>query len=435
MLCLSTWESSAADHFKIGWASVDITPSRPVLMRGKIISKGVKDPVTATVMALDRVSGDQTESVILITCDSINITDGNRHKANMLENVRSMLHSAIPEIRKDQIIMMATHTHVAPAATHDSDYNLFASKKIARAAEQAWQNRKPGGISYGLGHAVIGHGRIATYEDGSSHMTGSFQKGSTGNSKFRHIEGFEDHSLHLLYTWDESKKLTGVVINTVCPAQVQRGSEISADYWHEVRILLKKSLGENVHIFAQLSAAGDIATTVMVEKRGEKRMQKLMFPNDTNDKDRRRKQIAMRISTAVTSVLPYMKNVIEMNPVLAHSMQELDLPGGFPKADPNEPVYPIEIHVVRIGDIAMATNPFELYLDYGVQIKGRSPAVQTFVVELAGSGSYLPTERAVKGGGYGAIEKSCIVGPEAGQEIVETTLKLLRDLWKSRATE
>ena len=31
---------------------------------------------------------------------------------------------------------------------------------------------------------------------------------------------------------------------------------------------------------------------------------------------------------------------------------------------------PVEVHVLRLGDVAMATNPFELFLDYGIQIKG-----------------------------------------------------------------
>jgi len=45
---------------------------------------------------------------------------------------------------------------------------------------------------------------------------------------------------------------------------------------------------------------------------------------------------------------------------------------------------PVEIHVIRLGDMAIATNRFELYLDFGIRIKARSKAVQTFVVQLAG---------------------------------------------------
>jgi hypothetical protein len=58
------------------------------------------------------------------------------------------------------------------------------------------------------------------------------------------------------------------------------------------------------------------------------------------------------------------------------------------------PPYTIELHVLRIGDVASATNPFELYLDYGVQMKSRSPAEQTFLIQLAtGSGGIFPRRK------------------------------------------
>jgi hypothetical protein len=92
---------------------------------------------------------------------------------------------------------------------------------------------------------------------------------------------------------------------------------------------------------------------------------------------------------------------------------------------------PVKVHVVRIGDMALATNPFELYLDYGSQIKARSKAVQTFVVELAspGGGGYLPTQRSVQGGAYGPIPQSTLIGPEGGRVLVNRTLELIESLW------
>jgi len=80
--------------------------------------------------------------------------------------------------------------------------------------------------------------------------------------------------------------------------------------------------------------------------------------------------------------------------------------------------------------VAIVTNPFKLFLDYGVQMQGRSKAVQTFVLQLTnGSASYLPTERAVKGGSYSAIVASNRVGPEGGQVLVERSVELINSLW------
>ena len=95
-----------------------------------------------------------------------------------------------------------------------------------------------------------------------------------------------------------------------------------------------------------------------------------------------------------------------------------------------EPEYPVEMHVVRIGDVAIATNPFELFTEYGVQIKARTPALQTFIIQHAtNAGLYLPTERAIAGGSYSGLPHTNIVGPEGGQTLVERSISTIKELW------
>ena len=48
---------------------------------------------------------------------------------------------------------------------------------------------------------------------------------------------------------------------------------------------------------------------------------------------------------------------------------------------------------------------------------------------MAGPGSYLPTEKAVRGGSYSAIVHSGLVGPEGGQQLVDRTVELANSLW------
>lgn len=84
--------------------------------------------------------------------------------------------------------------------------------------------------------------------------------------------------------------------------------------------------------------------------------------------------------------------------------------------------------MLRLGDVAMATNPFELFLDYGIQIKGRGKAVLTFISQLTCDyQGYLPTRRAVAGGDYSAVNHT--VGPRGGQVLVDETVKTLDSLW------
>jgi hypothetical protein len=494
--------------FNIGWASADITPDEPVLLHGQRharISEGVMDPVTATALAMESGAGPSSEKVIMISCDLAVIMDKNRDGSdnNLLEKVRKLVTGSIPELSPEQVILNATHTHSAPQCGSEtgskSYYGIeleamspaacqdFISERIAKAAEKAWKSRKPGGISYGLGHAVTGHNRLQADFAGRSR-----KRGNTNRPEFSHIEGYEDHSVNLLYTWDEKMNLTGVVINIATPAQVSGNIfQISADFWHDARLELGQRLGSDVHILPQCSAAGDQSPHLMIGLKAEERMQRLMFGDSIKTGPGsigRRKQIALQIAGAVTSVLPYVQENVDWDPDFEHRMKKPglsrrlidmeDVNNAIRQAEEwkekydqllqeirenpeikkkprwyteitrtytqakrgrsvreryelekRQPELSVEVHIVRIGDVVMATNPFELYLDYGMRIKARSPAVQTFLVQLAGSGSYVPASRSVEGGAYGAVPASTLIGPEGGQELVEETLDLIAQVW------
>jgi len=62
-------------------------------------------------------------------------------------------------------------------------------------------------------------------------------------------------------------------------------------------------------------------------------------------------------------------------------------------------------------------------------MKARSKAVQTFVVQLVGPGTYLPTEKAVRAGHYNAVVHSSLVGSEGGNVLVEKTVNIIKSLW------
>ena len=88
------------------------------------------------------------------------------------------------------------------------------------------------------------------------------------------------------------------------------------------------------------------------------------------------------------------------------------------------------MHVIRLGNIAIATNPFELFTEYGMRIKARSPAEQTFLAQLSNDeGGYLPTQSAVMGGSYSSTAASTTCGPQAGDMLVEETLRIINAMW------
>ena len=93
-----------------------------------------------------------------------------------------------------------------------------------------------------------------------------------------------------------------------------------------------------------------------------------------------------------------------------------------------------KVHMVKVGDLAFFSCPFELYLAYQHRIQARSPFVQTFVIQMAASDTrenfgYLPTTQAVANKGYSAIVYSCNVSPAGGQTMVDEAVKALQALW------
>lgn len=94
-------------------------------------------------------------------------------------------------------------------------------------------------------------------------------------------------------------------------------------------------------------------------------------------------------------------------------------------------VVPIEVHIIRLGDIVFATNPYELFLDFGNQIKARSKASQTFLIQLScGCYGYLPTKKAEQGSHYSAYVSSGMAGHAAGDLLVRTTVQNINDMMK-----
>lgn len=509
--CKEVEQEEITGNLKIGWASVDITPDRPVLISGQNnarISEGVMDPVIATALAIESGNGAASEKIIMIGCDLSQIRmetyplhNKPPESGDLWSNVRKLLTKSIPEVDPERIVLNATHTHSGPYYSSEPNskemYGIeldnvmsplecldFLSGRLAKAAEQAWKDRKPGGISYGFDHAVIGQGRLNVDLSGRTTLYAE-----TNNDQFSHLEGYEDNSVNLLYTWNDKQQLSGIVINVAVPSQNSESIwEISADFWHDTRNEIHQRLGDNIFVLPQCGAGGERSPHLMVDKKAEERMQKIMFPGDKSGRSSigRRKQIAKRIADAVTNVLPYMKDKIEWSPVVKHKMEILEItrrpqkiedvkegleqsarykeqyeklldeieknpeikkkPRWYADVSRNyrmlmrgqiaarrselqkiQPTMPTEVHVIRISDIVIATNQFELFSEYAMRIKARSPAVQTFVVQLSGQGGYLPTAQSLSGKGYGAVGN--LVGPEGGQELVEGTLKMINKIW------
>jgi len=428
-------EPSGQGLLHVGWAGVDVTPERPVALIGQLhkrISERVRDPLTATALDIETRGGGSSEQAILVSCDLLYI------RKSVVERIREVLKTRLPDFDADKLTLNATHTHTGPGFADEdfgtlydvsgdegvmpaAEYATFFVERVAQAAAQAWERRRPSAVSWALGHAVVGMNRRARYFDGKAIMYGA-----TTRPDFAGLEGYEDHGVEMLFFWDDAGKLTGLVVNLACTSQETEGlNEVSADFWHDVRAALHTRMGADVHVLPQCAAAGDASPHRLYRTKAEDAMTKRRGLSN-------RQEIARRIADAVMGVLPLAKDGLTTNPVFRHVVARVNLPPAPATAAPfytTDAVTPVELHVLRLGEIAMATNPFELYLDYGVRIKARSPAVLTMLVQLSCQHcGYLPTAEAVAGGGYSADKY--VVGPEGGQVLVDETVRQIEALWK-----
>ena len=454
-----------AAELHVGGATVSITPDRPVALAGQMhtrVARTVESPVTATALALESRDGDKVlDRAIMVSCDLVAID------AAVLDQVRRRVKERLPDLDVQKLLLNATHTHTAPVMK-EGDYQIpkdgimqpaeyaeFLSSRVAEAAVKAWESRRPGRAGWGLGHAVVAQNRRSVYADGRAQMYGP-----TDKPDFRGIEGPEDQGVEVLFFWDRGGKLIATAINVACPSQeVEGGSAVNADFWHEVRESLRARHGKDLLVLGWTGAAGDQSPHLMYRKRAEERMRTLRGLTRLEELSRRivgawdeayegaRKEqhddvalvhkvatIELPVRAVTDAEAAEARSKVETlskeprNQTLVGWHQEVVDRYERQEAGRVEP-FAMELHVIRLGDVAIATNAFELFTEFGIQMKARSRALQTFIIQLAGPGSYVPTGRAARGGGYSAIVESNLVGPEGGQVLTDRTVELINSLW------
>ena len=183
----TTATAAEVPALRVGWATTNITPDKPVLMPGffgKRISSGVRDPLTATVLALESIGpdGEVTEQAIMVSCDTIGISK------SIQDSVKKFIKERLSDFDCEKLFLNATHTHQgaltksgvfkgvfrltpeerARGVMTGDEYGEFLVQRVTDAAVKAWEARKPGGFSWALDQAVVGFNRRFVYSSGKT---------------------------------------------------------------------------------------------------------------------------------------------------------------------------------------------------------------------------------------------------------------------------
>ncbi|MFZ4615073.1 MAG: hypothetical protein ACOYM2_02620 [Rectinemataceae bacterium] len=451
------------------------------------IATGVRDPLSVTALAIERPGAGSSGQAIFISCDQAMVNsalmasvrealaaaipdfDGSRLIASATHT-----HSAPSSYDS---LQWWKHD---PAYLSFEDFRVTLRAALVSSAIAAWKGRVPAEIGIASGLASVGHCRRPFYLDGSAEMYGS-----TNRPDFTGMEGPEDDHIGVMGVWKAGGELTGVLVNVPCPSQVMEATYVvSADMFGEMRRRIRLDSGKDIHVLAQVGAGGDIAPrdlTVphrdgpsywdeagMVELGGRLSTAVLeALPraerNRKSDPVFHHEALSPRLPLRMVSPHDYAQAVSELAALVAREpaderapesaysrfvkktreREKLPVPGPFDDKNDDfvlmrnleavtrrfevqriDPKVTIEVHILRIGDTALSTSPFELYVDYAMRIRARSPAKLSFHAQLScDAAGYLPTERAVAAGGYGALIANGSVGPEGGQMLVEMILE------------
>ena len=482
----------------IGWSEADITPvtDKFISLAGQYyvrLTKEIHSRLKTVAVAFS--SGD--EHFLLASMDNVGIAE------TFQKMVRDEVTKQEPAINPETIFINVIHTHSGPSAKPPtimkgansgvakavSDPNVLSAREyvdfavpvVARNLVNAWKNRKAGGIARAFGFARVGHCRRPVFADGTAEMYGD-----TTRLDFIGMEAGEDSGVDMLFTYDETGKKTGMLLNVACPSQVMESTyKVSSDFAGATRELLKKEYGEDFHMLYQISPAGCQSPRDLVR-------------HYTTEPDFWHEdgvaEIANRLFTAVKNAVP---GKIDYEPVFKQKSVRVTLPrrraswqdyqkakadlaclvaikdemttreefianthaaekrgGPGPYDDKTEhfvciknvqavitryesqdetPTISFDMLVARLGDIAIANNPFELYLYYGQNIKARSKAQQTFLVQLSSGASihagYLPSPDAEKFGGYGGMIINGQCGSDGGFMLADITVNEINKMF------
>lgn len=408
-----------------GAAETTFTPKPGLTLLGQMherIAKHVRDDLTANAVAFRQ--GRTT--VVLVSVDICMLSDAFVRRLQKRFPYRLLLH--------------ATHTHVAPtvfdllAAKADPKFVKAVETAILDAANRAVRDLATVDVFSGTGHMEhMGWNRRAMFADGTTRMYGnSTEPGFIG------LEGPRDPALPVLFVPGKV-----VLVNFAThPNSLEGDYFYSADMPGEVRRQLKAVLGPKVVVVYLTGAAANTALNILdpfepthpwrdeagVKRSGQYLAGEALKVIASTVRPMPAPQLRLAQTRLKIPVRPWPKLGAITEPLSRLTGREHHFRYyTAARAVWPVPVDPVMLNVVRIGDTVICTNPAELFVEFGLEIRRRSPARVTFISELTdGYCGYVCTKKAYSRGGYETWPApTSKLAHNAGPQFVAATRQLL----------
>ncbi len=432
----------------VGAAKVDITPPLHVPHLGFEPRQGIFEGVHDRLYARAAVFANEDTAVAVLSADALGLsTDLFGPGRDFIAEVREGAADAT-DLDPDGIVVAATHAHSTPETygitriwerEDCAAWIETLAVQLVTAIRLAWRDRGPATLHHSVGHVT-----------GMSKNRRERLGGPGGTHPV-------DESLTVLLAERDSAPPV-VLANFAChPVTVQVQPLVSADFPGVATAMAEDALGEGACCLFLQGAAGDI-NPIRGHTRdwGDVETYGLVLGGGIVEGV----GVARLAEPCEAPAIAAMREVVSVPAREAPSLEQAgatlaDAETAFAEVPPESPDHqkrfaavraareayrlsqfgmdPIEAEVqaLRLGDVAVAAFPGELFCALGLRLRDRSPAPATIIAECAnGCLGYLAPEEAWEQGGYevgmGAWCRVAAGGPE---QMIEAAGKLIGELF------
>lgn len=442
---------------KVGFAEADITPEPGMEKPGgyhKSRFEKTHDPCKVRVAVFD----DGKKRAALVCVDTLMVP---RH---LVKAVRKSIHQKCG-IAPEAVLIGASHSHtsgplgmVQPgqydhaselvqklayemSSAADPKYVKTVHEAIVDAVCRAESSRVEAACDVGLGHEEqVAFNRRFRMKNGLT-----FTHPGKRNPDIIEPAAPIDPEVGVLAAWDHKEKtrLLGCVVNYACHATTGAPGW-SANWIYDMEQAIRGMMGEDVIVVFMQGDCGDITqvdnlcpyptinSRVVGGRVGAEAVKTmlLMTPGPLGPVD-----YAAKVWN-IPRRPPNAEKVKELKELAEKDFSKI---GTWEKETlmldalmQSSPEVEVEVQAVQVGPAVFVTNPAEMFVEFGLELKRKSPFPFTFPVELAnGCVGYVPTEEALGpgGGGYETrLTSYSNLEVTAGQQMLDAGLGLVNQM-------
>ncbi len=412
-------------------------------------AESIRDELEANFFCLVHENGTK---IIFINCDTAGF------ESEQIKIFRAYIcENTVFDER--EVIISATHMHSGPSVIKtnpfkDIDLPWYGRLKewLLEGVREALGNLTEVRIGYAKGYGEIGYNRRCCWADGSHTMFGD-----TSRDDFTGIEGPIDSSQYVLFAEKPEGKIIGLIHNNSChPVNFYGKNFYSADYPGLARKLLRDALG-NIPVLYFNGGFGDNSpmdllhpqANVSIEQTYHKqayilagetlRLIGIAQRNDDAILGHYYQDLEMHVRSPDEKQLEKDRTLIEQAATgrdqIKNRLELIMAYGRISLVDNfrENPFDIVPVHAIRVGECAIVTNPCELYAQFLIDLRRRSPVPVTLCADISDAYcGYCPTLAAATTGGYSGEAVNWTRLPlDAGNRIVDCSAELLHKLWKN----